>query len=153
MLLSLDKFETMKKFILPLFVIALTLGSCNMANDDDYDNLAKDMCDCVNKHATGLSDGMRQTLIAASKDGADSDKLMSDQIMKDVEQGMKDQQILIKISEEVGKCEEDLKKKYEDINTSDTEAVVQEKILKALKVQKGCELGYSLAAIGLKAEK
>jgi hypothetical protein len=151
MLLSLEKFETMKKFILPLFVMTLALGSCNMANEDDYKNLAKDMCDCVNKHAAGLSDGMRETLIAASKDGADSEKLMGDQIMKDVEQGLKDQQALEKIGTEVETCISSLEKKYEDIYTDDTEAEIQKKIVAELKIAKGCELTHALIKISQKA--
>lgn len=151
MLLSLGKFETMKKFIFPLFIMTLTLGSCNMANDDDYKNLAKDMCDCVNKHATGLSDGMRNVLIESGKDGADGAKLMEEYYKKDLEQGLKDQQALEKIGVESDECITNLQKKYADINTNDSEAEVQNKLIAELKKQKGCELTHALIKISQKA--
>src|SRR5688572_247474 len=93
------KLSTMKKFILPLLALTIALGSCNMANDDDYKNLSKDMCDCVNKNSKGLSTGMRDAIIKSSADGADMEAMMQEQVMKNPEQGMKDVEAIMQVAE------------------------------------------------------
>lgn len=143
----------MKKFILPLLVMTVALGSCNMANDDDYKNLSKDMCDCVNKNAKGMSDGMRDVLIKSGKDGSNMEALMQEHMMKNPEQGMEDINALTKIGEGMDACVNDLEKKYKDIYTNDSEKEVQEKVIAILKAEKGCELTYALMQIGLREGK
>ena len=62
----------MKKLILLLSISsAVLVTSCNMASDADYDAMAKDMCDCVNKSSTGISDDMKNAIILSEKDGTD----------------------------------------------------------------------------------
>lgn len=142
----------MKKFILPLLGLTLALGSCNMANDDDYKNMAKDMCDCVNKHADGISDGMRDAIINSSKDGANMEAVVQAQVMKDPEQGMKDVEAIMAVAEGVDQCGKDIEKKYKDVYTSETEKEVQDKLIKVLEKEKGCEFTYALMKIGMKEQ-
>ncbi len=50
----------MKKFILPFIAItALSLGSCNMAGDDEYTKMSSDMCDCMTKASKDISPEMQ----------------------------------------------------------------------------------------------
>lgn len=152
MLLYLGKINTMKKFILPLLGLTLALGSCNMANDDDYKNMAKDMCDCVNKHADGLSAGMREAIIASSKDGANMEAVVQAQVMKDPEQGMKDVEAIMAVAEGVEQCGKDIEKKYKDVYTDKTQTEVEKKLIDVLKAEKGCDFTYALMKIGMKEQ-
>ena len=143
----------MKKFILPLLVMTVALGSCNMANDDDYKNLSKDMCDCVNKNGKDLSDGMRDVLIKSGKDGSQMETLMQEHFMKDPAAAAQDISALEKIGTEMDACVADLEKKYDKIYTTDKEDEVKKKVLDILAKEKGCELTYALMQIGLREGK
>jgi len=142
----------MKRFILPLLGLTLALGSCNMANDDDYKNMSKDMCDCVNKNSNGISAGMRDAIIKASKDGANMESLVQEQVMKDPEQGMKDVEAIMGLAEGMEKCGTDLETKYKDVYTNDTEKEVQDKLMKIIETEKGCEFTAALMKIGMKEQ-
>src|SRR3989344_6011342 len=106
------KIYFMKKlFYILLAPVVLSLGACNMADDSDYENMANDICDCVNKNTDGISDGIE----TANQEIA----------MEDPAQAMKDAEEMMGLQANMTKCGEDLEKKYEKVYSSDTEAEVQ----------------------------
>lgn len=139
----------MKKLLLLLAVSsAVLVTSCNMASDADYDAMASDMCDCVNKSSDGISDEMKNAIIQSEKDGTSMEKAMTAVMMKDLEKGMADAQAMQELGTEMQSCSKDLEKKYDQVYTSESEEQVIEKILKALKAKKGCEFTYAIMKMG-----
>lgn len=144
----------MKKLILLLSISsAVLVTSCNMASDADYDAMAKDMCDCVNKSSDGISDEMKDAIIQSEKDGTDMEKAMTAVMMKDLEKGMADAQGMQDLGIKMQDCSKDLEKKYDQVYTSESEDQVIEKILNALKSKDGCEFTYAIMKLGAKEMK
>jgi len=144
----------MRKLILPLLVMVVGLGSCNMANDDDYKNVADDMCNCVNKNVTGLSKEFKEIYSKyGAGDQATLEAKMQEYMMNDFEGAMKDMGQMEQVGAKIETCMKDSKKKYKELYTSDNEKEVQNKVLKELKDAKGCELSYALFSMGMKAGK
>ena|SRR6218665_551298 len=137
----------MKKLILPLLVMTAALGSCNMANEDDYKNLATDMCDCVNKNVTGLSPEVRDIYVKYAEDPNEMQTKMQEYYMNHMDAAAKDMAAMEKVGENIDKCVEKLEKKYEDLYTSDDKKEVENKIVKILATEKGCELTHALFTI------
>lgn len=144
----------MRKLLLLLTVSsAVLVTSCNMASDADYDAMATDMCDCVNKSSEGISDNMKDAIIKSEKDGTDMQAAMTEVMMKDLKTGMADAQAMIDLGKEMETCSKDLEKKYDKVYTSESEDQVIEKILTTLKAKKGCEFTYALMKMGAKEMK
>jgi len=144
----------MKKLLLILTVTsAVLVTSCNMANDADYDAMATDMCDCVNKSSGGISDNMKDAIVKSEKDGTDMQAAMTEVMMKDMKTGMADAQAMIDLGKDMEDCSKDLEKKYDKVYTSESESEVIEKILTTLKAKKGCEFTYALMKMGAKEMK
>ncbi|WP_430406595.1 hypothetical protein [Fluviicola sp.] len=144
----------MKKLLLILTVTsAVLVTSCNMASDADYDAMATDMCDCVNKSSSGISDNMKNAIVKSEKDGTDMQAAMTEVMMKDMETGMADAQAMIDLGKDMEDCSKDLEKKYDKVYTSESEDEVIEKILTTLKAKKGCEFTYALMKMGAKEMK
>ena len=139
----------MKKLILSLLVLTLALGSCNMANDDDYKNLAKDLCDCVNKNSKDISPKMREAIIMSAENGKDFEKVLTEAITEDPAGGMKDYNAVMALMKSMGTCVKDLEKKYKDIYTADTEDEMQKKLMDVFKAEKNCDLTYAIMKKGL----
>lgn len=145
----------MKKLLYPLAGLALvvSVASCNMAGEEDYSALSKDMCDCVEKSTANMSDGMRTAVVDASKNGKDFQASLMEYMMKDPEAAQKDAEILGNMGTDLDKCGKDLETKYKDIYTNDTEKQVQDKLMKAMEKEKGCEFTYALMKIGMSMQK
>jgi hypothetical protein len=144
----------MKKLLLLLTVSsAVLVTSCNMASDADYDAMATDMCDCVNKSSDGISDNMKDAIIKSEKDGTDMQAAMTEVMMKDLKTGMADAQAMIDLGKDMETCSKDLEKKYDKVYTSESEDEVIDKILTTLKEKKGCEFTYALMKMGAKEMK
>lgn len=144
----------MKKIILPLVALTtLALGSCNMANDDDYKNLATDMCDCVNKNTKGLSPEMQDIFKNYANDPNMMQTKMQEYTMNNMEAAMKDMEKMEKIGTDIEACAKDLEKKYDNLYTADNEKEVEKKMIEILKKEKGCELTYALFQIASREGK
>jgi len=139
----------MKKLIYLLCPAILALGACNVADDKDYDNMAADICDCVNKSTTGISDGMKSTLIQADKEGKDLQTAVTEYMMKDPEQGMKDAEAMMGLETGMSGCMKDLEKKYNDVYSTESEKEVQDKLMAKLKTNKDCAFTYTIAKMGM----
>lgn len=141
----------MKKIILLLSISGgVMLTACNMASDADYDAMAQDMCDCVNKSSKGISDEMKDAIVKSEKEGTNMEMAMQEVMMKDLEKGMADAQAMIDLGKEMEGCSKELEKKYDKVYTAESEDQVIEKILKTLKAKQGCEFTYALMKMGAK---
>lgn len=143
----------MKKLIYPIACLALVaVSSCNMAGNDDYENLSNDMCACVNDASAGVSDEMKNTIVNAEKNGQDIQTAIGEMAAKNPEKAMADGTKMMEIGPKIEKCAKDLEVKYKDIYTTDNEKQVQEKLLETFKGNKGCEFTYALMKLGLSAK-
>src|SRR3989338_5563569 len=119
------KIYFMKKlFYILLAPVVLSLGACNMADDSDYENMANDICDCVNKNTDGISEGMKTAIVDAVNSGKNVETAIQEIAMEDPE------------------------KKYENVYSSDTEAEVQKKLVETLKKNKSCAFTYAMYKLG-----
>lgn len=144
----------MKKLLLLLAVSGTVLfTSCNTATDADYDAMAQDMCDCVNKSSTGISDNMKDAIVKSEKDGTDMQAAVTEVMMKDLKTGMADAQAMQDLGTEMQDCSKDLEKKYDKVYTTETEDQVIEKLLNSLKAKQGCEFTYAIMKMGAKEMK
>lgn len=134
----------MKKLLYLALPVALGLGACNMAGDEDYDNMANDICDCMNKNTASVSDGMKTAIIDAVSSNKNPEQAMQEIAMKDPEQAMKDGQAMIDAGPKVETCITDLEKKYENVYSNETESEVEKRLLETLKKNKSCEWTYAL---------
>ena len=134
----------MKKLLYLALPVALGLGACNMAGDDDYENMANDICDCMNKNTETVSDDMKKAIIDAVDSGKAPDEAMQEIAMKDPAQAMKDGQAMMDAGPKVEKCVTDLEKKYENVYSNETEAEVEKRLLETLKKNESCEWTYAL---------
>ena len=121
-----------------------------MASDADYDAMATDMCDCVNKSSGGISDNMKDAIIKSEKDGTDMQAAVTEVMMKDLKTGMADAQAMTDLGKDMEICSKDLEKKYDQVYTSESEDEVINKILTTLKAKQGCEFTYALMKMGAK---
>jgi hypothetical protein len=137
-----------KLFYVLLAPVVLSLGACNMADDADYENMANDICDCVNKNTDGISEGMKTAIVDAVNSGKDVETAIQEIAMKDPAQAMKDAEQMMNLDAGMTKCGEDLEKKYENVYSSDTEAEVQKKLVETLKKNKSCSFTYAMYKLG-----
>ena len=115
-----------------------------MANDDDYKNLANDLCDCVNKNSKDISPEMREKIIQSAEKGMEIEKVLKDAIQDDPDKGMKDYHAVMAFMEHVQTCVTGLEKKYKDIYTADSEEEMQKKLIDVFKAEKDCDLTYAI---------
>lgn len=140
----------MKQLIyLAILPVALSLGACNVANDKDYENMATDICDCVNKSSEGMSEGMKDAFINGMKKGEDIEKMITDRAMEDPETAMKDAQIMMGLEKDMATCMKDLEKKYNNVYTSETEKEVQQKLIKTMEKGQGCAFTHAIMKLGM----
>ncbi len=137
-----------KLFYILIAPVVLSLGSCNMADDSDYENMATDICDCVNKNTGGISEGMKTAIVDAVNSGKDVETAIQEVAMKDPAQAMKDAEEMMGLEAGMTKCGEDLEKKYENVYSSDSEAEVQKKLVETLKKNKSCAFTYAMYKLG-----
>jgi len=139
----------MKKALIFVATIAV-LYACNLAGDDDYKMIAKDLCDCTNKTSSGVSPKMKKAIIDASKNGGNMEESMKKMAEDDLTTLMNDTEGLMKYSSDFEKCVKDLEKKYDKLKTMDGDKEIQDKFLKALEESSNCELTTAMMKIGLK---
>lgn len=144
----------MKRFLYPIACLAFVaaVSSCNMAGNDDYENLSNDMCACVNESSKGVSKEMKDAFVDAEKSGKNVESIVSDMAAKDPTKAMEDATALMELGTKMEKCGADLEKKYKDIYTTDSEKQVQDKLIAALKDHKDCAFTYAIIKLGMSAK-
>ncbi|MFM7662472.1 MAG: hypothetical protein ACKO6A_07395 [Bacteroidota bacterium] len=139
----------MKKALIFSATIAI-LSACNLAGDDDYKMVAKDLCDCTNKTSSGVSPKMKKAIIDVSKNGGSMEAAMQKMAEDDPTALMNDTEGLMKYASDFEKCSKDLEKKYDKLKTLDDDKEIQDKFLKAFEGASNCELTTAMMKIGLK---
>jgi len=141
-----------KLLILPVLVMALF--ACNMASEEDYNNMAKDMCDCVEVSLEGMSDRGKQ--IMKDSDGDDT-KMQQDfmtYMLEDSEGANSDMQVLTKMESSLSGCAEKLEKKYDNVYSTESEDEVMKKLIAAVNnLDDGCKITKMLINAGYNAQK
>jgi hypothetical protein len=133
------------------FAAGLVLFSaCNFAGEEDYKNVAKDLCDCAAKSSSAISPGMNKAIVDMSKTGGDIEAVMKTRAEADPMMAIKDAEGLMSYATTLQKCTKDLEGKYKNLQTLDQDKDVQDKMLKAFEEQKGCELTAAMMKLGLK---
>jgi hypothetical protein len=139
----------MKKIFLTLTIASgLMLGACNMADDADYDAMATDMCDCVNKSSGGISAGTKDAIVTAVKENRNIETAMSEMMEKNPEQTMADANAMMELSTNMESCISGLEKKYDKVYSAESEDQVMNRILETLKDKNGCDFAYALMKLG-----
>lgn len=140
----------MKKLLYVLLCpVVLTAASCNMADEADYESMATDICDCVNKNTTGISEGMKNTFIDAMKNDKDFQAAVTEYVMKNPEVGMKDAEAMTQLESGMESCMNDLEKKYDDVYSNESEEEVQKKLVAKLEANKDCAFTYAIVKLGM----
>lgn len=129
----------MKKLLI-LPVLAMALFACNMASDEDYDNMAKDMCDCVDKSLEGMSDRGKQIMTDSDGDDAKIQEGFMSYAMEDSEAASADMNVLAGMAASLQKCGEGLESKYDNVYTTDSEEEREKKLVEAVNRLDGCKI-------------
>ena len=133
-----------KLFYVLLCPVVMSLASCNMADDKDYENMANDICGCVNKSASGISSNMKDAIEKGASEGKDIETTMTEQMANDMTQGMKDAEAFTQLQTGMESCMKDLEKKYESVYSNETEEEVQDKLIKTLEGNKDCGFTHAI---------
>ena len=140
------KFLSLKILIAP-FVLAVVFSACKIATDNDYDNAAKDICNCMETAFKDFPKPMKDAMIKAGKMPGDFDKNFQDELGKYFEENplealtiMSDADKL-KFDENAGeKCIKELEKKYKNLTSFESNSQIEQKLLDAINKVPGCEL-------------
>lgn len=141
----MNRFKTILPFV-SMLMFAITQPGCqNMADKDDYQAAASDMCNCVNLATKDLSPELKKIIANNPKD----EKALEDYFERNPEQALTAMTTLLSIEEEMKPCIKDLEVKYKDIYTNDSEAEVMRKVMNVLKSEPDCKFSYALIQAGL----
>jgi len=139
-----------------LFTLGLStlLISCETTTEQDYENISRDMCNCMSTFTKDLSETMTNIIIEADGDQAVLQTKMMEYMGSNLEEGMKDVEILSKAeSPEIVQCIEGLQKKYDHLYTNLSEEEILDKMSETLGKTEGCEVTLALMKIGLAAQQ
>ncbi|MDB2656458.1 hypothetical protein N9Y60_00225 [Crocinitomicaceae bacterium] len=143
----------MKKLLI-LPVLAMALFACNMASEEDYNNMAEDMCDCIEGSTKGMSDRGKQIL--GDSDG-DATKLQQDLIAymtEDPVGSAKDMEVMAAMETDMVECSDKLEKKYDDVYTSESEDEIMKKLMEAVNnLDDGCKISKAILNAGYEEMK
>ena len=138
-----------KLFILPL--LGLTLFSC--AGDKDYENMAKDTCDCVNETTKDISERGMSIILGSDGDVSKMQQDLMQYASDDPTAASADATAMTEFGTEFPACMEKLEKKYDNVYSAGSKEDVQNEVLSKLKGLDGCSDAAKLMEIGLKMQK
>ena len=143
----------MKPLFYFLILSSFVLTSCqDMADEDDYNNLANDLCDCVNKSNSSVSNDMKNALIQGINSGQSMDDVMAKMGEENVIQTMKDAEVLMDAGPKIETCVKSLEKKYDKIYTKESDKEVLNRLMKTLEKNKSCDWTYALMKLGMQVQ-
>jgi hypothetical protein len=132
--------------------LTLVMTACNLAGSDDYANMARDTCDCVNKHSSALSEDFKNLVINSNGDMTKFQNGMTEYMEQNPEKAMELGESASKFGTDFEACMETLKKKYDNVYSHEDEKTVQNKLMDALKSDGDCKFTYALMKIGLQSK-
>lgn len=138
-------------FLIPAIAFAVT--SCNFANEEDYENLAKDACDCVNQATEGLSPRAKEILADSDGDMDKFQKGFEEYSNEDPMAALADATEMQKLADgSFESCINGLEKKYEDLYSTKSEEEIQQKILETLDGMDDCRTSAAIMRAGMAAK-
>jgi hypothetical protein len=140
----------MNRIILLIAFVPFLFG-CNMAREKDYENLAEDVCGCVNN--VNLSKEFVDLVVKSNGNEEEFKKLMSDYSEADPARMLNDFAEVSKITKDMETCMTSLEKKYDHLYTNDSKDEVQKKFLEAMSKNSGCKFTYAFFMMGLNSQK
>lgn len=143
----------MKKLLI-LPILAMSLFACNMASQEDYDNMAKDMCGCVEESLEGMSDRGKQIMEDSDGDDVKMQEDFMAYMIEDSEGAEADMMVLEKMQLSLTSCGEKLEKKYDDVYSNESEDEIMKKLVEAVNnLDDGCKITKILINAGYEASK
>lgn len=137
-----------------LFITTLLIGlsACNTASDEDYGNIAKDLCECVNQSTAGFSSETITVMVDAAKNNENIMEVITAHFTENPSLAMSDGMIMQKAAEEMqNKCIPEIQEKYSDVySTSEKDS--QDKLLEALTKPDGCGLTHAIMMLGVQMQ-
>lgn len=126
----------------------IVLFACNIANDSDIDKMAAEMCECWRPANESVSDEGKAVILESAENNTDFEEALMEYGERNPEQAEKDAEAFgIIESSSVESCLSSLETKYNELYTTDTDEELQEKLVRALKKQKNCEVLYGFVKI------
>jgi hypothetical protein len=138
----------MKKLLI-LPVLAMALFACNIASEEDYDNMAKDMCDCIEGSMEGMSDRGKQIIGDSEGDATKLQEGLLSYMMEDSQAAQADIAVMEVMDAKMEACNDKLEKKYDNVYSSESEDEVLKKLIEAVnKLDDGCKASKALLNAG-----
>lgn len=132
----------------------MSLFACNMASQEDYDNMAKDMCGCVEESLEGMSDRGKQIMEDSDGDDVKMQEDFMAYMIEDSEGAEADMMVLGKMRLSLTSCGEKLEKKYDDVYSNESEDEIMKKLVEAVNnLDDGCKITKILINAGYEASK
>ena len=139
--------------VLLLPALLMSILACDNSTEQDYKNMAKDTCDCVNLVAKDLSPGMIELISECDGDQMKLQEGMMDLMMEDPDATMNDVSILEgKATTDMEACMKKLETKYDDVYTTLSETEILEKIMVELKSMPDCKSSVAIIKMGMAAQ-
>lgn len=139
--------------ILLVPALLMSILACDTTTDEDFKNIAKDTCDCVNLVAKDLSPGMIKLIIDADGDQAKLEAGMMDLMVADQEATMNDVSILQgSATNDMEACMTKLESKYDNVYTTLSESEILDKMMTELKKMPDCKSSVAIIKMGLTAQ-
>jgi hypothetical protein len=132
--------------------LSASLFSCSMATEQDYDNIANDMCGCFEELTSQLSPEIQDVIVEAAKNGGSMEAAFMDFQMNNPELAAADLPLIASLGEPGAKeieCIYALEEKYSHVNTTESEDEVANRMMVALEGKAGCEFTWAMMKIGL----
>ena len=146
-----------KQLLLPIVLVSIFLGSCQTANESDYNNVAQDICQCSSGYTSTISENYKKTIIDAAKNNKGLDEVMKE--MMQTEDSTVANLMIVDALQAAGlgikldSCINSLDSKYAYLKTKENEKEVQEKMMNALMQQKDCEFLAAFMKLALNTKQ
>lgn len=135
----------MKKLLL-LPLLGLLLTACNFASDEDYDQMAEEMCDCWRSMNNNVSNEYKQAIVEAADKQENIQIVTLEHQTNNPELAEHDMRILEELeSNEFKGCLLSIETKYNKVYDTGTEKERNAKLLTFIRKKKNCELLYAFA--------
>lgn len=146
---------SMKK---PAFLFAISssvlLTSFLDKSEPDFNEMAQDICNCVNESSDGISDKLKTLIIQSEKDGTDLEIALQNYLIEDEsDAATEDVRNLDELGDNMEICAAQIEEKYSTVFSSQSEEQIIKNLIGILKGKQGCEFTYALIQLGVKAEE
>lgn len=139
-------YDCIMKNLLAIFTLmlgAVCFGQEKEAFSADFQNLASDMCSCVEQSASVLSPQMRTLFIDYHDNSELLKEKMTEYILENMEQAIKEMELLDQIAAAVDSCKIGFENKYKNLYANYSEEEIDQQIIQLLRNNYECKLTYA----------